>query len=731
QSIFRFQGASVENIIDYYKRYQQHLQLITLTKNYRSQQSVLDAASQVIENNQTRIASYLNENSSPHTPKIDKHLQSQTKLPSAPLELSIFETEQQENFEIAKEIQTLISQGTAPSEIAVLFHKHADAQDLAEIMLKEKIPFDLRAGQDILQDLQISKLLALFRTIENPHHNEQLAQTLFVDFLQMPRADLLSLNYYYYQNRLEKQGYSLFHLLSQKDHLLKAHLTEPEKFQKFASNVVNWRDLAENQTLNLFFETVVKESGFLEYLMKSQSRIETLNRLNTLFTKIKKVTRKNHSITITAFLEELELRAENKLRLVEEPLQISREAVQLMTAHASKGLEFQHVFLLKCTDRNWGKRSNQDRIHLPKGLIKANLGDEKLEFLEDDRRLFYVTLTRAKQMAHLSYSKFRSEAEKMKEDLPSRFLEEIPAELLSREDYTQASPGQIEALEALLLQPAEAPFNEIEKALLTRLASEHVISPTSLNNYLVCPRKFLLQNLIRIPQAKRRSAALGTAIHAALDNYFREYRRKKIKPPVELLTLKFQYYLDKELLKPKDYQELLEIGKNLINDFFEAKQESFNPDTITEYNFSSHGVNIDGIAITGKIDKIEPSSDHHTLTITDFKTGNADTGTQKVSHGGDYWRQVIFYKILCDNSPRFAREFPNTQTSIGQIEFLEKSRSKKVYLNPTVPLDKSSIDEVIENIRFVHTQINALEFEKIPQGEECQKCPFFNICWKN
>lgn len=727
QSIYRFQGASVENIIDYYKRYKTELKLITLVKNYRSQQSILDAASTMIENNQVRIASYLNENSSV---KIDKKLQSQSKHPVLPLELSIFETEAQESYQIVQEIKTMISQGVSPSEIAILFRHHSDALELTEVLLKEKVPFELKAGQDILQDLQVGKLLSLFRTIENPHSNDALAQTLFADFLKIPRSDLLSLTYYYSQNRLERQGFSLFHLLNQPEHLKQARLTDPAAFHRLHEQIINWRDSAENQTLNLFFETVIKQSGFLQHLMESDSRIETLNKLNTLFRQIKNATRKNHHLTITAFLEDLQLRSENRLRLLEEPLQISRDAVQLMTAHASKGLEFEHVFIIRATSRNWGKGRNMDKINLPKGLIKTIISDEKLEGEEDERRLFYVALTRAKKLCHLSYSKFRSEANKVKEDLPSMFVSEIPAELVSQEDYTNASPVQIEALESLLLQPSEPPFSDIEEGLLRKAAAAHVISPTSLNNYLTCPRKFMYQNLLRIPQAKNRSASLGTAIHAALDKFFREYNRKKIKPPVEFILLHFKASLDKELLKEKDYQELLQIGQNIISDFYQDKQESFSSDTITEYNFSSHGVNIEGIPITGKVDKIEPNSENN-LVVTDFKTGNADSGLGKIRHGEDYWRQLVFYKLLCDHSPRFKAQFPNQKVAATQIEFLEKSRSKKIYITEAIDADQESLNEVIENVKFVHQQINALQFEKIEKSDPCERCPFYNICWKS
>jgi DNA helicase-2/ATP-dependent DNA helicase PcrA len=181
---------------------------------------------------------------------------------------------------------------------------------------------------------------------------------------------------------------------------------------------------------------------------------------------------------------------------------------------------------------------------------------------------------------------------------------------------------------------------------------------------------------------------MGTAIHAALESYFREYHRKKIKPPKELLTLHFKSSLEKELLTNKDYLERLEIGQNILNEYYETYNEQFTSNTISEFNFSHDGVNIEGIQLTGKIDKIEITENN--IIVTDFKTGNADTGMQKLAHGEDYWRQLVFYKILCDRSPKFKRDFQGRPMGTAKIEFLEKSKQKKTFLHPTIPRGKNS-----------------------------------------
>ncbi len=721
QSIYRFQGASIENIIAFHKRYEKHLRTITLTKNYRSQQSILSAATELIKNNQVRIANSL--------PEINKELISQLQLPEQPIKLLTFQTEQTEIFAIAKKIQKLIEEGTPASEIAVLYRNHFHAADLIELLRKLGIPFSVKPGINILEDLQIGKLLQLFQTIENPNDNAQLSATLFLDFLKLNSTKILKILHDYQFTRKEKTGISLHtHLLSLDSQQTTIDGQSPSNpFAALATQIAQFKADSHNLNLPTFFEKVVKQSGFLSYLLEQTNRVEALNKLNTLFQLIKDSTRKNHQLTISNFLENLKLHAENDLKILENPIQSHQETIQLMSAHGAKGLEFEHVFLIKVTHRNWCNTTSRDKIKLPAGMINQTIEDGKMQMEEDERRLFYVALTRAKKEVYLSYSKTKSEDQKAKENEPVKFIEEIPDDLIERIDTQQLEDQISQQLETIFLDETPDQITIPEQGFLKQLAERHVISATSLNNYLTCPRKFFYQSLIRIPQAKNKNMAMGTAIHGALDSYFKKYQRSRTKPPKEALLLRFEQLLEKELLTSKEHNEKLKLGQKVLSDYYDTHNQSFTPDIFTEYNFSSQGVNLDGIPIKGKIDKIESSSNG--LVITDFKTGNADRGMTKIKPGEDYWRQIIFYKILCDLSPQFHKQFQGQMQS-GRLEFLEKSRQKNEYLTPEVPLTSEAIDEVKASIRLVHQQINDLQFGKIEKSEPCERCPFNDICWQ-
>lgn len=727
QSIYRFQGASIENIINFYRQYAAELNLVTLIRNYRSQQTILDAAGQVVAHNHARIAAHLEH--------IDKNLQSHAGHAPAAVKLYRYSTEQAEIYGTAKKIEGLIAAGTDPAQIAVLYHKHAEADQLTELLLKLKIPFELKAGQDILQDLQIGKLLILFRLIENPNDDEAFCQTLFLDFLGFDKLDVLKFANFFNQRDLRRrENHSWLTALGNNTILQNAQLGDPRRLHEFVSNVRDWREASANQTLPEFFVQILNESGFISYQVREghASRLETLNRINSLFKEIKKQTRHNHALTISEFLAQLDTRRSHDLKLIEEPLHIGKSAVQLMTAHGAKGLEFEEVFVIRATSRSWDKIGRSEKIRLPAGLVKSLIADERIELEEDNRRLFYVAMTRAKKELHLSYARQRFENGKGREDIPTIYLNEIPAEYLQEVDTAPLEENLPDYLDTLFMGRSTPDLTSREIEHFRTLAERVVLSPTSLNNYLTCPRRFFYQNLIRLPQAKSAAQGMGTAVHKALELFLNQYRKTKINPGREFLLLNFQKALQKEMLTDKDYQERLEYGRNLISEYFQARGELLTSEAYSEINFASHGVNLDGIPITGKIDKVtfNPDDPAGGLTVSDFKTGNADRQMSESRHGGDYWRQMVFYKILADHSPRFKKDFQNRPVRISQLEFLEKSRKSGQYLTAAIEVTPEAVAEVTENIRLVHAQIRQLAFDKIERSEPCDRCPFKKICWE-
>jgi DNA helicase-2/ATP-dependent DNA helicase PcrA len=398
-----------------------------------------------------------------------------------------------------------------------------------------------------------------------------------------------------------------------------------------------------------------------------------------------------------------------------------------MTAHSSKGLEFNYVFLIKCSKRIWGQKRSMQKIALPYGIIKKDLKLTAEEKEDDERRLFYVALTRAKKEIFISYGKKRQENGREKEDLPSIFVEEINKDLMEKFDTTDYDA---EAMDYQIFAELRQPKEEMllnEKAYLHGILQNLTMTATGLNNYLTCPRKFFFQNVIKFPLPQKPSTMLGIAVHTAIDKYFKKYRKTLMKPAAEELVIEFKKCLNNFILTDEDYQQLLARGRHILTEYYFYYQATFTPDSMTELNFSSHNIHLDNIPLTGKIDKIDfIDKDAQTVKIIDFKTGNPDNKAKKMEESGDYWQQLIFYKILCDLSPIF-----KFKAQKAEVDFLERGKKSAQYIRHEIPLNEGAVEQVKNTIRVAWAGIQRLEFEKLEtESEPCRFCDFKKVCWK-
>lgn len=695
QSIYRFQGASLENILYFKKRYESDVKIVKLKENYRSGQYILDAAASLISKNQSTIEHFI--------PDINLSLHSQ-KGAGEKVKLYEFEDPRVENFFIAKKIQELISSGVEPKEIAVLYRKNRDSRDLIDIFERMGIPFRVNDGEDILRDPEIIKFLNILRVVDNPGRSELLLNVLFYDFFDFQNLDVAKLSRYAYSRKKD-----IFSIIASKTELESADLAEPEKFYAFAQKLASWQGFNANKIFTQTFDLILKESNFLKYLLSKDDKVENLNRLNTLFEKIKTLNANDHALNIHKFIKYIELFLENDVKIGEHVLSTKKNAVQLMTAHKSKGLEFEQVFIMKCNDGHWGHLKNQDKLKLPKGILKTQILNED-EKDEEERRLFYVAMTRAKTEVHISHTKQNGDG---KELLPSMFIADINPDFVAKVSTVELEEQAAERLQTVFLEPVpKEPDKELEDYLKS-LLEDYQLNITHLNNYLTCPWQFYYKNLLRAPSAKSKDQALGTAVHSALDSFVRNPNKDK-------LLENFENDLKDEILTKEEHEETLARGREILSEYFERYAQTFNFNCLTEYNFARKNVFFEGVPITGKIDKIEIIDPQKKLVnLVDYKTGNPDGKSDKLARNGDYWRQIIFYKLLCDNSDNF--EY--TMVS-GQIDFVQKSKQKCEFIKKNLEITKEDIEMLSTQIKDSYQEILSLEFLHFLPERYCGKCEY-------
>lgn len=696
QSIYRFQGASLENILFFMERYRD-AKLISLRQNYRSQQTILDAAKAVIDHNQHSLQrSY---------PDIVQTLVAAKPLSPQPVYLGKFATAQTEHYWIAKQIQHLIKTSTNPAEIAIIYRNNRDADNLMDVLEYFQIPFHLVAGVDIMNDIYVQQLLTLLRYIATPQPDETLFTILHFAFLKFQPLDIIKM--------LSVKEHRLNEMLFNVDWLQQAGVEQLETLKKFGDNLLRWRQSSVNTKFVRFFEEVLHESGLLDYVLQLPDKIEHLNRINTLLDEMKRLQRAEPDITLRAVLENIELFRDNNITLEEAPLQTTPQAVRLLTAHKAKGLEFEQVFIMHAIDKHWGNVPQRAVLSLPSGILHNDLAADPTHN-EDERRLFYVAMTRAKQGLYItSYAANGSG----RAQVPALFVSELASAQVEHIDTTAIETEALERLQTILLQTPALSHTDAERAYLKAKLATYSLSPSHLNDYLTCPKLFYYQDVLRVPQPTERAVGYGTAVHSALEATVGEYLRTKQLPAVEFLLEKFEHYLKRQTLSSKDTEDSLRFGRAELSSYYTQHTERLAQLAMVENKFVAE---IDGVPINGKIDKIELRGEHQEYAhVIDYKTGNPDNKSAKLAKGGDYHRQLLFYKLLCDRSAQFKRTVRS-----GEIHFIQQSKKTKTYPHKQYDLTDTDITELVNTIKQVYSDIQALKFLDVRTEDCCGECKY-------
>ncbi|HOF50443.1 MAG TPA: ATP-dependent DNA helicase [Candidatus Colwellbacteria bacterium] len=690
QAIFRFQGASIENFL-YFKSLYPEAELIALEENYRSTQSILESAESLIHG--------------------EKPLKAQADYPEKKIGLLEFSKPETENRFVAEEIKKKIENGHAPNEIAVLYRENKDAFPVAEALDKIGVPYIIESDQDVLSDLNIQKIVLLLQAIDCFGDQGKFLEAMHIDFLGIPPIDIYKIVEYANRNKV-----SVFDVSRDAETMKSIGLSAPEKSLEFFGKMSRWLILSRNKTLTEFFEIVVRESGFLASALQGENVIEEMDKISGLFREMKDFLEKHKSAKLKDFLEYLEMLAEHNVLLKKGNMSRLAKRVRLMTAHKSKGQEFDCVYIVNARNNHWGNKRQPNYLPLPPkifSLLDRNPGEAN--GLDDERRLFYVALTRARKEVAISYSNTAPDG---REQLPSQFISEIDPKLTEKidvKDYEEKFDSHRE----MIFQESSRPKVSVkDKDFIRELFLRNGLSVTALNNYLSCPWQYFYTNLFRIPKAKTKHQMYGTAVHGALRDFFGALREGPVDK--DFFIERFVYHLKKEPLSENDFEASLEKGKKALAGYFDQYDGSWPRNSLLEFNIK--GVEIDkDVKINGKIDRMDILGSG--VVVVDFKTGRPKSrkhieGGTKDSKG-DIKRQLVFYKLLLDGfkDAKYRMEY-------AEVDFVEPDQ-KGNYHRERFEIADEEADALKELAVRTGREILELDFWDKRCGEK--DCPYCGL----
>jgi superfamily I DNA/RNA helicase len=473
----------------------------------------------------------------------------------------------------------------------------------------------------------------------------------------------------------------------------------------------------------------------LLHKVDSQTDLKLLSNLRFLINSIRGFGN-NKILSLSEIVQTLKLyQTDPELSMIDNSVFMTTvNSVNLMTAHKSKGLEFDVVFVVNCTQDNWCGKNIGCKISLLSHLGLAGETDNT----DDKLRLFYVALTRAQNHIYITTA-INSDTGESKNELS--FLQHMDPNSLEKSIITDKKGECLEIDLQKTLSHIELQTQEYK--ILEGLLQDYKMPVTHLNNFLDMetktgstkrgPAKFLEANLLKFPQTPTPKSSYGTAIHKALQDFYNQNAKTKTKPNLEFLIENFEMSLNTQKMTKQDREKLREFGKHNLSKWFDLKkvlEENYK----VEHSFSS-GVKVGEAIITGNLDKILMDNQNRTIAVVDYKTGTIfqewdrykvppknkimQVGDLKKSKEQGYYNQLVFYKLLIENSSEFKNKY---QVNLGQIEFIDCSYQAANYNYKTLPtlnlhISQAEADRLEKIIQAAWHRIMNLDFS-IPKDFE-------------
>lgn len=716
QAIFEFQGANASNLIDFQNYYQ--AKVVTLRDNYRSTGEILDFSHCIAEQVADSFAKQ-------H--QVNKVLRSMIDLSQkAPTKNQIsrheFLTANHEYYWVAEQIQQLLQNGENPDNIAIIAPKHKYVAPLLPYLKAKDIDIAYEKKSNLLEDAKIHELVVLAQFIfdlaseQQPTH--RLLEILSFPFLEVPPLTALNAIGQAHANRQSTLEY-----------LAKSDSSQLQQIAEWLAELVV---LSFDTPLELWFNYLIGaspmpkseyRSPYLEYYATHSTEVEQFEfyeNLTTLRDTVVSHTKVQRPRLID-FITMLDDYTTAEAAIVKtSPYRDDEHAVQIMSAHKSKGLEFKHVFLIAVDDWAWGKsKGNNNTFVLPCNLAQIR----HTGATEDERlRLLFVVITRAKShlvmtnstqdfsgkdVARLSY--LNEQRDEKAEQRLSPYLPEACQTIQTHyQDFDTST--NLETIQHSWAATYQNLTPELELLLKSNLQN-YRLTATDLTTFIdivyAGPEQIYQKRILHCPdEPLTPQLAYGNLIHAV----FEQVTNQKLDDDAALAL--FQDKATDLALDPKQIADLREKGAHSLQISLKTFRDVLrHPYAKGEVNLSSEHLTLDGIPLTGKIDHINLNPETKTIEIYDFKTGNYHKENWQ-SHFTlyKYALQLEFYKLLLSLSPTYR----NYKITTGHILFVSPDNDNVVH-DKIYPYSDAGATEIKQLAKVIYQLITSLDFVHNPE----------------
>lgn len=697
QAIYKFRGASVDNILQFRSHFPSREEVF-LTENYRSHQEILDAAYTLIQhNNPNRL-----EMDSPGAKKLHA-----AKGVGATVSAHQFPTAVKEAKWVAAEIQGLISDGTEAKQIAVLARGSSHLEETANELRRLGVPYVIAQTDGLLRTRVVIDMLSMLRVALERNNNNAWYQVVISRVSKVPPSDVVE---------------SIAHARRKNILLSKALLGEfsPEVSDEGREALVELgakmrvepEFLRTNRASAIIYQ-LLDQSGYFKTLVQeidrgSTSGMTDMTLINQFLEFVAEWEAQHPNATPFEFLADcdrlLELGEEGQQALDTSVI----EAVQLLTIHASKGLEFDCVFVVSAIEGRFPGTERSSGIDLPAELVREKTESDD-QHTEEERRLAYVAFTRAKKKLYITAAEKYSSAENARARKPSRFIAEAACEITP----------------TLEMSDEVSEEESIDVPIQVAVDRKESFSFTQLQSFETCPYQYWFAHVLKLPTKAKWTMNFGRSLHGALQQWYELLREQGSAQQVSLFDapapstheipdvsvmmdiLKRSWISDGYPSRHFEDEKRAE-AEGMLRQYYKQHEGRWTVPAFIEQRFR---VVIGGELMTGSIDRMDilPSGE---IEIIDYKTGTPKTSDDLKF---DSKQQLLLYQLAAE------RQFNQRATLLSYYYLQNNDKASFVAKEKDLEKIETFVAETAAEIRTSH-------FAAKPSPFACGSCDFKDIC---
>ncbi len=707
QAIYKFRGASVSNILNFRQDYKKSRQ-ISLIRNYRSNQSILDSSYELIRHNDPDTLEYQLH--------ISKKLRS--AIPNKGVgddQIKVFiadHVEEEADF-VVSEIKKL-SRKYKFSDFAVLGRANSHAEPFIRAFIRHGIPYQFLGPGMLLKQPEVKDLIAYLKTLNNLDDSVSFFRVLNMEIFEINKVDVNLLSAF-----AKKTNTSLFQatkiflgffykdLLCPDDEVYKKHL--PLLMEKTRKSLFYIYTLIDKHLEKIRKDTAgqilydfLESTGYLPKLTnyKTESEEKIALNVSSFFNKLKNYEVDHEDASVSSVVDFLDM----SLELGESPAVSKTDlnllnAVNIITVHSAKGLEFPVVFMINLTRGRFPTYNKPETLPIPNALVKESLpqGDYHEE---EERRLFYVGMTRAKDRIFMTASRFYGEGKR--EQKISSFINEALGEGLTQRLVVKKKE---EKQQLSIFDFKKVPENFVK----TKYVNKN-FSYTQLETYERCPLQYKYQYIMRVPTTPSASLSFGDTIHKTMQYFYNEFMKDKTVPLEKLLRIYKNSWIPLGYASADHEKRMKSEGIKILTGYFDKYHNRQIDILATEKPFKIKLY--DQIFITGKIDRIDRGVGS-TIEIVDYKTGKKPTDKDLKKS-----LQLSIYALAATNRGLYNKKLRDVNLVFYYLQTGDRISFKKT---------PEEISDTKTRIKTIVDEIKSSAYDP-KVGPWCDFCPFKMIC---